>query len=74
MYALARVVVSYFFFCVSLHGLQCCEGQAPAWGYPLSVSWPFELLQSATLGKCAQLREEGDQLCSVCSQKCHVSN
>lgn len=44
MYALAGVVVSYFFFCMSLYGLHCCDGLAQAWGYPLGVGWPFELL------------------------------
>lgn len=44
MYALAGVVVSYFFFCMSLYGLHCCDGLAQAWGYPFGVGWPFELL------------------------------
>lgn len=59
---------------MSLHGLRCREGQAQAWGCPFGVSWLFELLRSATLVTGAQLREEGDQLCSLCFQKYRVPN
>lgn len=74
MYALAHVVVSYFFPVLSLYGLHCCEGQGQAWGNLFGVCWLFELLQNAALGKGVQLREEWDQPCSVCSQRCRVSD
>lgn len=53
-----------FFFSTSLSALRLCEGRSQVWGCTFSVGWLSG----------AQRREEGEQLCSLCSPKCCVSH